>query len=133
MKKFALVFMALAAFCAFASAQVPADRLVSFDKKIHDFGTISIKDGPQTCTFEMTNISGGSTVIYAVVSSCGCTNVQWTKQSIPAGEKGTIEATYANDEGPYPFDKQLTVYIKDASKPVTLHIRGEVTNKKVKK
>lgn len=127
------ILITLTAAVSVMRAQVPVESIVSFDTKVHDFGTVSIKDGPLKCSFELTNISDEPTVIFAVVSSCGCTDVKWTRESIPAGGKGTIEATYSNDEGPYPFDKVLTVYIKDAAKPVTLHLRGSVTNKKSKK
>ena len=59
-------------------------------------------------------------------SSCGCTNVRWTRTSLAKGEKGTIEATYTNEDGPYPFDKTITVYLSDIRKPVVLHLRGVV-------
>ena len=40
------------------------------------------------------------------------------------GKKGKISVKYSNDEGPYPFDKTLTVYISSIKKPVLLKIRG---------
>ena len=101
-----------------------------FDKTVHDFGTIGLKDGPQTCTFTVTNVGDDDLMIYAVVSSCGCTNVDWTHTAIKPGEKGTITATYSNEDGPYPFDKTITAYMSSSEKPVVLHLRGTVTNKK---
>lgn len=132
MKKTLTVLAVFAALCASAFAQTKADDIFAFSSKVHDFGTISVKDGPQSCTFTLTNISKEPAVIYAVVSSCGCTDVKWTRTVIEPGAEGKVEATYSNDDGPYPFDKTLTVYVKDADKPVTLHIRGSVTNKKSK-
>ena len=38
----------------------------------------------------------------------------------------TVTATYTNDEGPYPFDKSLTVYTSAQKKPIVLHLRGTV-------
>ena len=70
-------------------------------------------------------------VIYSVVSSCGCTDVEWTKQPLKPGEKGTIKATYKNDEGGYPFDKNLTVYFSEPKQPVILRLRGESHKKKL--
>ena len=49
---------------------------------------------------------------------------QWTRTDIAPGAKGTIDVTYTNDEGPYPFDKTLTVYLSDLDKPVILHVKG---------
>ena len=131
MKKVLLVsLLSLLGVCALA--QTKAEDIFSFSSKVHDFGTISVKDGPVSCTFTLTNKSGEDGVIYAVVSSCGCTGVNWTRTVIAPGESGKIEATYSNEDGPYPFDKTLTVYVKDADKPAILHIRGTVTNKKSK-
>lgn len=103
---------------------------VSLDRTVHDFGRIAMKDGPVECSFLLTNISGEPIAIEAVVSSCGCTQVNWTRSRIEAGGQGTISATYSNDEGPYPFDKTLTVYISDTSRPIILHLRGDVVKKK---
>lgn len=100
-----------------------------FDKTVHDFGTIRQKDGPQTCTFTVTNDSDEQLSILAVVSYCGCTGVVWTKGEIEPGKSGSITATYSNDEGPYAFDKKLSVYTSAQKKPVILHIKGEVVKK----
>ena len=101
-----------------------------FDSLVHDFGTVSLSDGELECCFTATNTGDSDAVIYAVMTSCGCTRVEWTRETIAPGETGFVKATYANDEGPYPFDKVLTVYIKDLPKPVLLHLRGVVTKKK---
>ena len=107
------------------------DGNVEFDKTIHDFGDVMINDGPLSCTFNIKNISKQPMAIYNVVSSCGCTNVHWTREPIQAGGKGKISATYSNDEGPYPFEKTLTVYFSNIKKPVILRLRGSSHNKKL--
>lgn len=104
---------------------------VEFDKVIHNFGDIMLSDGPQSCEFSMKNIGDKPVVIYSVVTSCGCTNVKWTREPILPGKTAKITATYTNDEGPYPFDKTLTAYISDISKPVILHLRGISHKKKM--
>ena len=38
--------------------------------------------------------------------------------------------TYSNDEGAYPFDKNLTVYLSDVKKPIILKIKGIAHEKK---
>ena len=85
------------------------------------------------CEFKLTNISDRPLTILAVISSCGCTGVEWTRKALAPGETGVIKAHYNNDEGPYPFDKTLTVYVEGVSKPVILHLRGEVKNIKNKR
>ena len=103
---------------------------VQFDKTVHDFGDISVADGPQTCTFTVKNIGKDPIAIYEVVTSCGCTDAQWTREPILPGKTGAISATYKNEDGPVPFDKTLTVYIAGVSKPVILRLRGIVHEKK---
>lgn len=103
---------------------------VRFDKTVHDFGRIGVKDGVQQCSFTLTNIGEDSLLIEAVVSSCGCTSVEWTRTGIVPGAQGSISAAYSNDEGAYPFDKTLTVYLSGAPRPIVLHLRGEVVKKK---
>ncbi|MBO4263425.1 MAG: DUF1573 domain-containing protein [Bacteroidales bacterium] len=97
-----------------------------FDRTVHDFGTIRLRDGAVHCTFTLTNTGEETLHIYAVITSCGCTSVTWTREDIPAGGRGTVQVTYANDEGPYPFDKPIRVYLSSQQKPVLLHIKGIV-------
>ena len=105
--------------------------IVRFDKTVHDFGDILVSDGPVSATFTAENVSGKNMVIYNVVSSCGCTDVSWTREPVKPGEKGKVEATYKNDEGGYPFDKTLTVYVSGLKQPVILRLRGESHAKKL--
>ena len=54
-------------------------EVVEFDKTVHDFGDISVNDGPQTCTFTVKNVGKEPIAIYEVVTSCGCTDASWTR------------------------------------------------------
>ena len=109
---------------------VQVDEVVEFDRTVHDFGDISVNDGPVTCTFTVKNIGKEPIAIYEVVTSCGCTDAQWTREPLQPGKTGTITGTYKNEDGPVPFDKTLTVYIAGVSKPVILRMRGVVHEKK---
>ena len=111
--------------------QEPVGNIVEFDKTIHNFGDVMLSDGPLSCSFTMKNISEKPVVIYSVVTSCGCTDVEWTREPIKPGQSGTISTVYTNDEGPYPFDKTLTVYISGIGRPVILRIRGIAHEKKM--
>lgn len=141
MKKFASIFVVLQ---ALALILLPGrilaqgtDRdnvfgnVVRFDKTVHDFGDIMVSDGPVSATFTLTNVSSAPIAIYNVASSCGCTSVEWTKKPLKSGESGTVKATYKNDEGGYPFDKTLTVYVSSLKQPVVVHLRGESHAKKL--
>lgn len=112
------------------SAQNEFEGVVKFDKTVHDFGDILINDGAQKCVFTLTNISDKPIVIHRAISSCGCTEPKWTKNPIKPGEQATINVTFNNDQGPYPFDKSITTYVSDVSKPIILRIRGVAYEKK---
>ena len=102
---------------------------VELDRLVYDFGDIQTTQGPVSCSYTVRNISDKPVTILNVLSSCGCTDVKWTKESIPPGGKGTISATYKNEDGPYPFDKTLTAYFSDVKQPAVLHLRGVVHEK----
>ena len=118
-------------FAVLSSAQEKVGGIAEFDKTVHDFGDIMLSDGEQSCKFKVKNISAKPMLIHSVITSCGCTNVKWTREPIKPGESGEISATYTNDEGPYPFDKGLTVYISGIGKPVVLRLRGISHQKKL--
>ncbi|MBQ1649339.1 MAG: DUF1573 domain-containing protein, partial [Bacteroidales bacterium] len=80
--------------CAWGQEGVDFGGVVRLDKTVHDFGDIMIADGPVSCSFTVTNIGSEPTVIFNVASSCGCTDVDWTKKPLQPGEKGTVKATY---------------------------------------
>lgn len=111
-------------------AETPEEGDAVFDKLVHDFGDVCVTDGPLSCTFTVTNNGKEPLVIYEVVSSCGCTDVTWTREPLQPGKSGTISATFKNEDGPFPFDKTLTVYISGQRKPVILRLRGVVHEKK---
>ena len=112
------------------SADDGAAAVITWDKTVHDFGDVSVSDGPLTCTFTLTNTGKEPIAIFEVVSSCGCTDVLWTKEPIAPGKSGSISATYKNEDGAIPFDKTLTVYVSGVKRPVILRLRGVVHEKK---
>lgn len=121
----------IAGACMFAQTDFGAAR---FDGTVHDFGKVDTRDGAVSCTFTVTNISDAPLNIFAVTTTCSCTSAEWTRADIAPGEAGTITVTFTNDEGPYPFDKTLHVYLSGFDRPVILHVKGTAfTGKKKKK
>ena len=113
----------LAAGISFAQS---SGNIVTVDKEVHDFGDIYVTDGPVSCSFTFKNVSNKPVLLYQAVASCGCTDAEWTREPIQPGKTGKVNVTYKNEDGPYPFDKTITVYVADVSKPFVLHIRGSV-------
>lgn len=106
------------------------DQVIRFDAKNYDFGDVLQSEGALRHTFTFENISSSPIVIHNVISSCGCTTPEWSREPIRPGAKGKIEVVYSNDQGPYPFDKTLTVYVSNVDRPVVLRIRGTVHEQK---
>lgn len=105
-------------------AGLPEEQVISFDDKIHDFGDVLISDGPLKWRFVFKNVGTSPIVIHNVISSCGCTTPQWVKSPVKPGDTGYIDVTFTNDQGPFPFDKTLTVYVSGVNRPVILRLRG---------
>lgn len=110
--------------CSWLHAQEKIAPGLEFDKTVHNFGDILLDSGAVSCSFTLKNTGDKPAVIYNVTTTCGCTDVKWTKEPIRPGQTGKISVTYSNDEGPYPFDKSLTVYLSNVKKPVILRLRG---------
>lgn len=109
----------------------PEEEVVKFEEKVHDFGDLLLTDKSVSCKFKFKNISKKPVVVHNVVSSCGCTVPHWTREPVKPGDTGTIEVTFKNDQGAYPFSKSITAYISGINRPVILHIKGVVYGKKM--
>ena len=58
-----------------AFAQSKFGGIVSIDKTVHDWGDVTVKDGPLSCSFTVTNISAEPVVIRTVAQTyCVCSN-----------------------------------------------------------
>jgi len=101
--------------------------VIAFEKTTHDFGAFLQKAGPQTYRFIFTNTGTEAIIIQKVTASCGCTTPSWSKEPVPAGGQGYVEATYA-PSGAMPFDKTITVYSNGKPSPIILHIVGQVVH-----
>ena len=89
-----------------------------------DFGKIQ-KDVPVSYEFEFTNTGTDPLIISTVQASCGCTVTDYSKEPIPAGEKGFVKATY-NAVKLGVFSKTVTINANTEDAVVQLTIKGEV-------
>ena len=119
----ALVFLIL-----FSSAFAQQAKQLAFREEIYDFGSVDEDKGPVTHEFVFTNNSPRPVKILKVQASCGCTTPGWSKEVIPPGKDGFIQASYDPTGRPGFFNKSLTVMTDLQSDPVILQIKGQVTN-----
>jgi hypothetical protein len=114
---------------AFTTSDPKAQSCVTFNSMTYDFGDIYINDGPQKCVFIMKNTGDIPFSIISTSSSCGCTNVTYDKEILLPGDETTLRVIYKNADGPYPFDKSISVLTSLSKSPYILHIRGNVHKK----
>ena len=126
---YSLLFALISIISVNGYSQTGFESQLKFNKTTHNFGKISINAGKQQCSFEFTNTGSTPIVINNVISSCGCAEPVWPKEPIMPGKGGKIEVTFLNDQGPYPFEKNLTVYSSASRKPIILRISGIVYEK----
>ena len=97
---------------------------IEFSKKVVDFGTLKVGD-VKVVTITYTNIGKKPLILDDVISSCDCTEVEWSKAPVMPGKTGTIKATYtAKNVGL--ISKRLTVLSNANTDRVILQLKGEV-------
>ncbi len=92
--------------------------------KEHDFGNID-QGKPVTHTFKVTNTGDQPLKISNVKASCGCTATDYSKEVIPAGGEGFVQARY-NAASPGVFNKSVTVTYNVANQRELLRLKGTV-------
>lgn len=120
----------LSVLCILFAASVVAQQAkqLNFREETFDFGSIDEEKGPATHEFVFTNNSPRPVKILKVQASCGCTTPGWSKDVIPPGKEGFIQAAYNPKGRPGFFTKSLTVTTDLEANPIILHIKGQVTN-----
>jgi len=132
---FSFVLMIFAAFTLHAqdAQPVPAPAPdpnapeISFDKTVHDYGTV-VQGSDATCEFKFTNTGKEPLILQKPVSSCGCTVPTWPQEPVLPGKSDVIKVTYAT-HNVGPINKTITVNSNAKTARVVLSIKGTVTAK----
>lgn len=103
-------------------------KQLAFREETYDFGTVDEEKGPVTHEFVFVNNSPRPVKILTVQASCGCTTPGWSKEVIPPGKEGFIQASYNPKGRPGFFNKSLTVTTDLEASPIILQIKGQVTD-----
>ena len=77
----------------------------------------------QTVDFILTNIGKRPLVVENVITSCGCTTVEYSKEPVCSGKNLILTIKY-QAEYPEHFDKTITVYCNAEGSPFHLKISG---------
>jgi hypothetical protein len=122
MKKVLFTVMMMAVFGAALFAQPKA----VFFKLDHNFGEINEVDGPVSADFTILNNGNEPLVLTEVKPSCGCTQPEWTQDSIMPGDTGFVRATFNPANLPGPFEKVVYVRTNGVPNAMNLFFRGYV-------
>ena len=131
MKRIIFLLTCITISLGFSFAQ--EDGGITFNEKLHDFGTIPEKGGNVDFDFVLTNNSTTPLIINKVTTSCGCTTPAWTRTPIEPKKSGTITVSYNPNGRLGTFLKAVTVYTNLSATPIMLQINGNVTNTPVPK
>lgn len=105
---------------------------ILFDHTQHNFGKVSESIKFASHRYPFTNTGNETLFVQQVHTSCGCTTPDWTRDSIPPGGKGFIEARYETTNRIGDFKKSITVYSNAINAPlVHLDIEGEVLKEEI--
>lgn len=129
MKKITLLFALICSFSIISVAQTEAVANadmpeISFKATEIDYGTVA-QNSDGSRMFEFTNSGKQPLILNNVAASCGCTVVEWAKDPIKPGDKGTLTVKY-NTAIVGTFNKSIRVFSNAKSSPVFLTIKGEV-------
>ncbi|HNP18453.1 MAG TPA: DUF1573 domain-containing protein [Fulvivirga sp.] len=100
----------------------------AFETTEHDFGMINEGDVVHH-KFEFTNTGDAPLIIQSAKGSCGCTVPDWSKEPIPIGGKGFVNATFNSSGKPNVQNKTVTITANTWPKTTTLRIKAMVTPK----
>ncbi len=101
---------------------------ISFTSTTYDYGDVAVKSNGD-CRFSFKNTGTTPLVLNEVITSCGCTAVDWPKKPILSGDTASIVVKYDTRRAGN-FNKSVIVKSNADNTPVTLTIKGNVLPKK---
>lgn len=96
---------------------------ISIDKILLDFGKFSMHE-QQTDEIKITNTGKEWLVIHNVITSCGCTQVEYDKRPVPPGKTIVLTILYKAEEIGH-FNKTIDIYSNTNGSPLKVKIKGE--------
>lgn len=109
-----------------AKAEAATRTAMSFDKVLHDFGTIKV-DTDNKATFVVTNTGSNPLIIEDVSVSCGCTTAEKPEKPIAPGKSDKISVVFHPKPGQLNEQKKsITITANTDPKIVVLDIKAFV-------
>lgn len=95
---------------------------VSINSTVIDFGSFP-KEEKQERSFVLTNTGKRLLEIQDIVTSCGCTKVEYSKEPVRPGGTLEVKVIYEAEQAEY-FNKTVTVYCNAENSPLRLTVKG---------
>jgi hypothetical protein len=126
MKRIALICLLFVSSTAFRNAVAPK---MSFDELKYNFGFIHQGD-IVTHEFMFTNTGDEPLVITDAEVACKCTTVDFPKDPVPKGGRGSIKVTFDSKSAMDRQERTVIVKSNASNAPVTLTFKCVVLKKK---
>jgi hypothetical protein len=101
--------------------------VAGWDKTMQEMGDIP-QGVPRVAEFKLTNEGKEPLLIASAKASCGCTNLNYSKEPLLPGKSATLAVTY-NAAAKGPFMKTVTVTTNAGAQATVLQIKGNVLEK----
>ncbi len=102
--------------------------VISFDKEVHNFGTVNEGDVVKT-SFIVTNKGKSDLLILNAKATCGCTVPTWPKKPIKPGDTAEIKVKFNTSGKPNKQSKTVTLTTNTEKGNESVRITGMVTPK----
>jgi len=126
MKRIVITLSIIAGFSYVLGAQNLSTD-ITFDERVHNFGTILEKNGKVSHTFVFKNSGKKAVVINEVNSGCGCIGKVLSKDPVKAGEKGKLTITFDPGYKSGFFSKEIVVYSNNGQDFNRIWVEGIIT------
>jgi len=97
---------------------------IEFNKITFDYGDLKLGE-VKPGVFTYTNVGNKPLVLFDVIVSCDCTEVEWQKEPLMPGKTATIKAIYTA-KTPGLISKQITVQSNAQTDRIRLQLKGNV-------
>ena len=97
---------------------------VSINTMVMDFGNFPMSE-KQERNFVLTNKGDNMLAIQDIVTSCGCTKVEYSKEPVRPGGTLKVKVIYEAEQAEH-FNKTITVYCNAENSPLRLTVMGNV-------